>query len=268
MTQDIRETVRERYGRIATAKNTGCGCGPGDPSKTSRQIGYTKQELASIPDEADLGVGCGNPLECADVSEGDTVLDLGSGAGIDCFLASRRVGASGRVIGVDMTDEMLERARRNAEEGGYTNVEFRKGHIEDLPIEADSVDRIISNCVVNLSPDKPKVFGEALRVLRPGGLLTVSDLVLTEPLPAPIRDSVSAYVGCIAGALLKDEYLVAIRAAGFEQVEVVGEVAYAADALLDLPDVRQIVEEATLSLEEARAAAASVVSIKVRAVKP
>ena len=268
MAEDIRETVKERYGRIATGQDSGCGCGPSDPSKMSLEVGYTKEELASIPGEADLGVGCGNPLALAEVGEGDTVLDLGSGAGIDCFLASERVGESGRVIGVNMTDKMLERARRNAEKRGYDNVEFRRGQIEDLPVEADSVDLIISNCVINLSPNKPKVFAEALRVLRPGGRLTVSDIVLTQPLPDPIRNSVSAYVGCVAGASLRDEYLAAIRDAGFEQVEVVGETAYAADALLELPDVKQIIDDSTLSIEEARAAAGSVVSIKVRAIKP
>ena len=221
-----------------------------------------------LPSEADLGVGCGNPLALAEVKDGDTVLDLGSGAGIDCFLASERVGASGRVIGVDMTEEMLQRARINADKGGYANVEFRKGQIEDLPVDTGSVDRVISNCVINLSPDKSKVFSEALRVLRPGGVLTVSDIVLTQPLPAPIRDSISAYVGCVAGASLRDDYLGAIRDVGFEQVEVVGEAAYAADALLDLPDVKQIVEESRLSRDEARAAAGSVTSIKVRAIKP
>jgi SAM-dependent methyltransferase len=235
---------------------------------TSREIGYTKEELEAIPGDADLGVGCGNPLALAEISEGDTVLDLGSGAGIDCFLASARVGPSGRVIGVDMTDEMLDRARRNADTGGYANVEFRKGHIEDLPVEADSVDLVVSNCVINLSPDKSKVFGEALRVLRPGGRLAVSDIVLTQPLPESIRDSVEAYLGCVAGASLKDDYLATIRDAGFEQVEVVGETAYAADALLELPDAKQIVEESGISLDEAGAAAGSVVSLKIRARKP
>jgi len=268
MTEDIRETVKERYGRIATAQDLGCGCGSSEASNMSLEVGYTKEELASIPSEADLGVGCGNPLALAEVKAGDTVLDLGSGAGIDCFLASERVGESGHVIGVDMTAEMLQRARVNAGKGGYTNVEFRHGQIEDLPVDTGSVDRIISNCVINLSPDKSRVFSEALRVLRPGGVLTVSDIVLTQPLPAPIRDSISAYVGCIAGASLKGDYLGAIRDVGFEQVEVVGEAAYAADALLDLPDVKQIVEESSLSREEARAAAGSVRSIKVRAIKP
>ncbi len=270
MTEDIRETVRERYGRIATTQdsNCGCGCGPQESSDMSLEIGYTREELASIPDAADLGVGCGNPLALAEIEAGNTVLDLGSGAGIDCFLASERVGERGWVIGVDMTDEMLERARRNAEQGGYSNVEFRKGEIEALPVGSDSVDRIVSNCVINLSPDKSKVFGEAYRVLRSGGVLTVSDIVLAAALPAPIRDSVNAYVGCIAGALLRDDYLAAIRDAGFAKVEVVGEAAYASDALLDLPDVRELVAESRLSLEEARAAAESVVSIKVRAIKP
>lgn len=269
MTENIRERVRERYGRIATEEESGCGCGcePAGASMTSREVGYTKEELEAIPGDADLGVGCGNPLALAEVKDGDTVLDLGSGAGIDCFLASKRVGPSGRVIGIDMTDEMLDRARRNAETGGYGNVEFRKGHIEDLPVEADSVDLIVSNCVINLSPDKSKVFSEALRVLRPGGRLAVSDIVLTQPLPESIRKSVEAYLGCVAGASLKDDYLATIRDAGFEQVEVVGETAYAADALLELPDAKQIVEASGISLDEAGAAAGSVVSLKICARK-
>ena len=273
MKQDIRDTVKERYGRIATEKDSGCGCscgcGPEESAVTaSETMGYTKEELQSIPADADLGVGCGNPLALAEIRKGETVLDLGSGAGIDCFLASGLVGPAGRVIGIDMTPEMIERARKNALDGGYTNVEFRVGHIEALPVEDATVDLITSNCVINLSPDKPQVFREAFRVLRPGGRLTVSDIVLTKPLPAAIRDSISAYVGCIAGASLRDDYLAAILEAGFPEVEVVGETAYPADALLDLPDIRQILEDSKLTLDEARAAAASVTSIKVRAVKP
>ena len=140
MTEDIRETVRQRYGRIATAQDSGCGCGPTEASRMSLEVGYTEDELASIPGEADLGVGCGNPVALAEILAGDTVLDLGSGAGIDCFLASERVGEGGRVIGIDMTEEMLARARSNAQKGGYSNVEFRRGQIEDLPVETDSVD--------------------------------------------------------------------------------------------------------------------------------
>jgi len=270
MKEDIRETVKDRYAQIARSRvsGCGCGCGPTEPAKMSLEVGYSAAELASIPGDADLGVGCGNPLALAEIKAGDTVLDLGSGAGIDCFLAAERVGESGRVIGVDMTDEMLDRARGNARQGGYVNVEFRKGHIEALPVEDNSVDLITSNCVINLSPDQPKVFSEALRVLRPGGRLTVSDIVLTAPLPDAIRNSVSAYVGCVAGASLKDAYIRAIRDAGFEQVEVVGETPYAADSLLELPDVKQIVDDGTLSRDEARRAAESVMSVKVHAVKP
>ncbi|MCH7548434.1 MAG: arsenite methyltransferase [Candidatus Krumholzibacteriota bacterium] len=272
MKQDIHETVKERYGRIATEKDSGCGsscgCGPGEGTVTaSEAVGYTKEELQSIPADADLGVGCGNPLALSDLREGETVLDLGSGAGIDCFLAAERVGPSGRVIGVDMTHEMIERAEKNARAGGYANVEFRRGHIEELPVEDDSVDLITSNCVINLSPDKPGVFDEALRVLRPGGRLAISDIVLTHPLPEAIRESVSAYVGCVAGASLRDDYLSAIRNVGFTDVEVVSETSYPTDAILDLPEIRDAIENSELSPEEARAAAASVMSMKVRAVK-
>lgn len=177
----------------------------------------------AIPAEANLGLGCGNPTALAGLKPGETVLDLGSGAGIDCFLAARRVGPTGRVIGVDMTPEMIDRARANARRGGFSNVEFRLGEIENLPLADSSVDVIISNCVINLSTDKPRVFREAFRVLRPGGRLLVSDLVLTSPLPAAVSQSLDAYVACVAGALTREDYLSAITAAGFKNIEVVTE---------------------------------------------
>lgn len=274
MSKDVRETVKERYGRIATEKDSGCGCNCGcgpeasTASEVSEAMGYTKEELQSIPADADLGVGCGNPLALADLTEGETVLDLGSGAGIDCFLAADRVGKSGHVIGVDMTPEMIERAERNAHQGGYANVEFRKGHIEDLPLKDNAVDLITSNCVINLSPDKPRVFEEAFRVLRPGGRLAVSDIVLGTELPEAIRKSVNAYVGCVAGASLRSEYLDQIRAAGFTDIEVVSETTYPSETLLDLPDIREAIEKSDVTLEDARAAAGAVTSLKVRALKP
>src|SRR5439155_2783507 len=178
-------------------------------------------DAAAIPEGADLGLGCGNPLADAGVKPGETVLDLGSGGGIDCFLAAREVGPGGHVIGVDMTPAMIERARANAVKSGVTNVEFRLGEIEHLPVADGSIDLVISNCVINLSPDKPAVFREALRALKPGGRLAVSDLVLTRPLSQQARNDVELYVGCVAGALLKDEYLDAMRSAGFGAVESV-----------------------------------------------
>lgn len=249
--EDIRKLVREKYGDIARAESPSCS-GTG-VVENPEHLGYSAAQAAAIPEGANLGLGCGNPLQHARVQVGETVLDLGSGAGIDAFLAARAVGPSGRVIGVDMTPEMIERARSNARKVGAPNVEFRLGEIEHLPVPDASVDLIISNCVINLSPDKPQVFREALRALRPGGRLVVSDLVLLRPLPEALRASVSAYVGCIAGASLRDEYLQHMRDAGFTHVEVVEETGYAG---LDM--------EAPAEL---RGISDTVVSVKVRAYK-
>ena len=204
MKQDITSAVQERYGQIARGERSGCGCA--DITTVSTTIGYSQEELA-LGEGANLGLGCGNPLAIAEVKPGMTVLDLGSGAGFDAFLAWRAVGPSGRVIGVDMTDDMLARARDNAARLGAANVEFRKGHIEKLPVEDNSVDYIISNCVINLSPDKPAVFHEMFRVLKPGGRFAVSDLVLLRDLPEDVKNDVTAYVGCIAGASLLHDYV-------------------------------------------------------------
>jgi len=199
---------------------SGC-CSPADTM--AMQIGYSAEELQSIPEEARMGLGCGNPTALASLKEGEVVLDLGAGGGIDCFLASVAVGKTGRVIGVDMTPEMLHRARDNARNGGYDNVEFRLGEIENLPVADGTVDVVISNCVINLSPDKARVFNEAYRVLKPGGRVMVSDMVLTRELPENVRNSLAAYAGCVAGASLKEDYLATITKAGFEDVEVVSE---------------------------------------------
>jgi len=275
MTNDVREAVRERYGRIATEKNEGCCapscCGGGEKdaaASASLALGYSKEELASIPDGADLGVGCGNPLALQKLGGGETVLDLGSGAGIDVFIAAARVGPEGKVIGVDMTPEMLQRARENAERGHYDNVEFRLGEIEALPVADNSVDLVISNCVINLSPDKGRVFREALRVLKPGGTLAVSDIVLDGPLPEAVRGSMEAYVGCIAGASQRDDYLSEIRDAGFAQVEVEGVNTYPTDLVTGVPQVKAAIDAGTVSADEVRAACDAVVSVKVKAIKP
>lgn len=258
---DIWTAVRERYGAIAEGRTSGCcgggsACGCGDTAGVLDEIGYTAGQTAAVPEGANLGLGCGNPFAHAALQPGETVLDLGSGAGIDCFLAAREVGPQGRVIGVDMTPAMVERARANAAQHGYANVEFRLGEIESLPLADASVDVVISNCVVNLSPDKGRVFREALRALRPGGRLVVSDLVLTRALPPELRRSVELYVGCVAGAALRDEYLELIRGAGFAGVEVVEEHGYTVG--LD------VIAEGSPE----RAASESVVSVKVRARKP
>ena len=213
----IVENVRQHYSAIAEGKR--CGCGAGDPATVARTIGYSAEEVG-LAGQANLGLGCGNPLALAEIEPGMTVLDLGSGAGFDAFLAWRKVGSQGRVIGVDMTDEMLQLARKNAAELGAGNVEFRQGSIERLPVADNSVDLVISNCVINLSTDKPAVFREIYRVLKPGGGFAVSDLVLLRPLPAEVARDVEAYVGCIAGASLLTDYVGMAMEAGFDELSV------------------------------------------------
>ncbi|HVN75331.1 MAG TPA: arsenite methyltransferase [Thermoanaerobaculaceae bacterium] len=275
--EDVRTAVREHYASIvrdgggccgSTPKSVGCCGGAAAETELSRMIGYSEQELGAVPDGSNLGLGCGNPLAHAALKEGDVVVDLGSGAGFDCFLAARRVGPAGRVIGVDMTPEMLDRARANAAADGYANVEFRLGEIENLPVADGAADMVISNCVINLSTDKPRVFREALRVLKPGGRLMVSDLALAKPLPESVRRSVEAYAGCIAGAMLKDDYLAAIRDAGFAEVEVAAETVYPIGS--SSPDASEVavLQADGIPPEDLRAAAESVISIKVSARKP
>ncbi len=273
---EIKKAVRDRYARAAQdgssccAPQKGCGCGTSEVTteNASLMIGYTAEELGGLPADADLGLGCGNPAALAGLREGETVVDLGSGAGIDCFLAARRVGPKGRVIGVDMTPEMLDKARKNALTGDYANVEFRLGEIENLPAADGMVDAIISNCVINLSTDKPRVFREAFRVLRPGGRIMVSDLALLRPLPEAIRNSAEVYVACVAGALSKDDYLRAIAEAGFSGIEVLKETAYPADFILDNPQAAEVMKSLNLSAEELAGHLSSVVSLSIRAVKP
>ncbi len=266
---EVREKVRERYGNVAkrTASGGGCCGSSSAEAEISQAVGYSAAELGAIPAEANLGVGCGNPTATAEIRPGDTVLDLGSGAGIDCFLAANATGPEGRVIGVDMTDEMLERARANAERAGYGNVEFRKGMIEDLPVEDGTVDVVISNCVINLSPDKAKVFSEIFRVLKPGGRMVVSDIVVEKELPDEVRNSIEAYVGCIAGALQAEEYLGLVRQAGFTQVDEQSRVSYG-DVLGGEDEIACCVgDEVGASATEVKRWASNVLSVKVRATK-
>jgi ubiquinone/menaquinone biosynthesis C-methylase UbiE len=233
----------------------------------SKGVGYSDQDLASVPEGANLGLGCGNPVALASLSEGEVVLDLGSGAGFDCFLAASRVGKQGRVIGVDMTWEMIEKARENARSGGYDNVEFRIGEIENLPVPDNHVDIIISNCVINLSPDKEQVFREAYRVLKPGGRLMVSDIVLIQDLPAKVQQSVSAYIGCLAGAALKEKYLGAIKHAGFKDVKVIDETSFSTEYAANDPTVQSVLKEEQITVDDMKKVGKSVRSIKVSAVK-
>jgi len=263
---EIRKIVRDRYGKIADPSNLNtpiptscCGetgvneiikekevscCGSIDTIKTenievssccsssdsyqnySATIGYSQEELKSVPEGSNLGLGCGNPTASANLKKGETVLDLGSGAGFDCFLAVNQVGKSGKVIGVDMTPQMIDKARNNALKGNYDNIEFRLGEIENLPVADNSIDVIISNCVINLSPDKARVYNEAYRVLKPNGRIVVSDIVLSEELPEAIKADVNAYAGCIAGAMLKDDYLRTIEEAGFKEHMILEEKSF------------------------------------------
>ena len=258
-TKNIKQLVKEGYGKIAQQGSSCCPtsscCGNANLAKNiSKTVGYSDEEMNTVPDGANLGLGCGNPVAIASLKIGDIVLDLGSGAGFDAFLVSKKVGKAGRVIGVDMTPEMVKKAGENAQKGNYKNVEFRLGEIEKLPVEDNSIDVIISNCVINLSPEKQKVFEEAFRVLKPGGRLMVSDLVLAKELPNAIKESVEAYVGCLAGAIMKDEYLSFIKKAGFKEIEVVSQSSYPIEAMAN--DVT------------AQGVKDSVVSIKVLARKP
>jgi len=271
--EEIKKVVKSGYARVALQNVPCCGtnsscCGNAAPAEEiSRRIGYSDSEMNVVPEGANLGLGCGNPVALASLREGEVVLDLGSGAGFDCFLAAAKVGSSGKVIGVDMTPEMVEKARRNADLGNFANVEFRLGEIESLPIADDYVDVIISNCVINLSPDKQKVFQEAFRVLKPGGRLMVSDMVLLKELPEVIRRSVEAYVGCIAGAVMKQEYLAAIEGSGFQEIQVLGEDAYPIELMAADPIAQAIYADLDLSEERVSDLSAAVASIKVLAKK-
>ena len=271
---EIKKLVREGYAKAAERSCTCCGpstssCGGVDTAEgISRKIGYSDEELKAVPEGANLGLGCGNPTVLAAIKNGDTILALGSGAGFDCFLAAEKVGSAGRVIGVDMTPEMIDKSRKNAQKGNYGNVEFRLGEIERLPAADNEVDMIISNCVINLSPDKQRVFHEAFRVLKPGGRLMASDIVLLKELPDALRDSVSAYVGCISGALPKDDYLEKIRSAGFEEVTVIEERSPVPDDILKDPVIESVTQELHLSPDELKEHAAQLVrSISVSGIK-
>jgi len=230
---DVRKAVRERYANAATGSESCCApscCGEDSAADASAAIGYSAEQLADLPEDANLGLGCGNPTAIASLEEGQTVLDLGSGAGIDCFLAAQQVGPSGQVIGIDMTPEMIEKARGNAASSGYGNVEFRLGEIENLPVADASVDVIISNCVLNLSPEKSKVLAEAYRVLKPGGRLVVSDMVSEHTVPTILQGNLDAVAACLPTH--RELYLDEFRSAGFVDARITEEKPYPASYIL------------------------------------
>jgi arsenite methyltransferase len=263
--EQIQSEVKQRYGAIARGEQAGCGCST--PANVALSIGYSQQDL-QVAEGANLGLGCGNPLALAAIRPGMVVLDLGSGAGFDAFLAWRQVGAEGRVIGVDMTDDMLARARANAERLGASNVEFRKGVIEELPVEAASVDFVLSNCVINLSPDKAAVFREIFRVLKPGGRFAVSDIVLLKQLPPRVANDVSAYVGCIAGACMMSDYVRLALEAGLQELTI-PEIQYGAKlASVLTPGNGGNAGCCGSSSDLLQAAATAVASIKLHGKKP
>lgn len=260
------ERVRDRYGEFARqfvadrASPTGCGCGHDDPITSDL---YTRDQIDAVPLAAGTAsLGCGNPTALIDLHEGEVVLDLGSGGGIDVLLSARRVGPSGRAYGLDMTEEMLELARHNQAEAGLENVEFLEGHMEEIPLPDDSVDVIISNCVINLAADKARVLGEAFRVLRPGGRFAVSDIVARGEIDPRIRASVEAWIGCLAGALDEDEYRSLLTQAGFADIEVVPTRVYR------LADAEDLLAAQGIEIDEFAAADGALMSAFVRATKP
>jgi len=273
--EKVKKIVREGYAKIAKKEKTSAAALTSCCSNTSnlsedisRRIGYSEEEIGSVPVEANLGLGCGNPVALASLKKGQTVLDLGSGGGFDCFLAANRVGKSGKVIGVDMTPEMIDKARENARKGKYQNVEFRLGEIENLPVADGKVDVVISNCVINLSPNKKRVFEEAFRVLKPNGRLIVSDIVLLRKLPEAIRKSVQAYVGCLAGAEMKDTYLQMIRDAGFQEIKVIEENFFPVEDMANDPTAQVIMKKSDIPAEEIKKVGNTVASIRVSGIKP
>ena len=279
MDSEIKKNVREVYGRVAREKTSCCGpsksSGSGSGSccnkdesddSASKQVGYSDAELSTLPEGADLGLGCGNPVALASLKKGEVVLDLGSGPGMDCLLAAARVGKKGKVIGVDMTPDMLDRARENAAKGDYSNVEFRLGEIENLPVADNTVDVVISNCVINLCPDKARVFSEIYRVLKPGGRLMVSDIVTEKELPESVKNSNEAYCSCIGGAALKSDYLKIIKKAKFKDIKIVGEsVSYIQPSDFQTEEECKTEKDCCCNKAEEDA---TVISLQVSAVKP
>ena len=272
--EKIKKIVRKGYAKIVKKESSCCDpsiscCDSTKMSKEiSRKLGYSEEDLGSVPEGANLGLGCGNPIALASLKEGETVLDLGSGGGLDCFLAANKVGEKGRVIGVDMTPEMIDKARENVRKSKHKNVEFRLGEIENLPVADNCVDVIISNCVINLSPNKKRVFAEAFRVLKHGGRLMISDIVLLKELPRVIKRSVEAYIGCLSGAIMKDKYIEVIREVGFQKVKIIEETHFPIEYMVNDPTAKAVMEKSEIPIKKVKEIADSVASVKVYGVKP
>jgi SAM-dependent methyltransferase len=261
----IHEAVREHYAQRITSNASCCGTSSSDCCSTDSSL-YSADLLATLPaGESTVSYGCGDPITLASLEPGQTVLDLGSGAGLDCFFAAKKVGDTGHVIGVDMTPEMIERARSSANRLGLPNVEFRQGYLEDLPVESNTVDVIISNCVINLAPDKSRVFAEAFRVLKPGAKLAVSDIVTDGPLPNAVKQSLSAWAGCVAGAIEAQEYIQMMESVGFTNISLVP--VYFDRGTVDsaIDDIKDVIELKTISHDDVYKA---VYSAKITAYKP
>jgi ubiquinone/menaquinone biosynthesis C-methylase UbiE len=264
MEKNIIKSVREKYGSYAKSSSScGCGCSAGKAAEYAQKLGYTDAELKVIPADANLALSCGNPTALVGLKEWNVVVDLGSGAGFDCFLAASRVGDKGKVIGVDMTPEMVDKARSIAARDGISNVEFRLGEIENLPVADNSADVVISNCVVNLSANKPRVFAEIHRVLKPGGKVAIADIALREKLPEQIKESIEAYVGCVAGAVLIEEYRQMLLEAGFKEVSIIDEDTKILNQVSEDPMAKSIMA----TLKPGQSVDTFIASVKVEAIK-
>lgn len=274
-TEKIQDNVKRGYADIVK-RNTKKSFLPNifqccDPKEIAtdigKKIGYSEEELKNVPEDANLGIGCGNPTALASIKKGETILDLGSGAGFDCFLASQQTGETGKVIGVDITPEMVAQAKKNAEKGNYKNVEFKVGEIENLPIESSSIDLIISNCVINLSNQKEQVFKEAFRVAKPNGRIMISDIILLKELPDYVKNSLEGHIACLAGAVRKEHYLNAIQKAGFTYILIDKEAPFPIELMLNDPIAEKIVRENNLTENEIKGIASSIASVSISAKK-
>lgn len=275
-TKTIKDAVVDSYGKLAkSTKNNLLGnlfacCDPSDnATQVGKAIGYTEEELTSVPIGSNLGVGCGNPSAMGSIKTGDTVVDLGSGAGFDSFIVSRIVGYNGEVIGIDLSDDMLDLARKNSKKGKYTNVRFLKGDIEELPLDTGIADHVISNCVINLSLNKGEVYKEAYRVLKPGGRISISDIVLERELPEKIKSSLTSHIACVSGAEPIKDYLQYVKDAGFKDIKIESKSEFPLELMLADPQVMKLAKEMDFSLDssEAKEIASSVVSISLSAIK-